>query len=182
MRTPAILRTAATGTTARCGDVLARARLMKTLRIGALALCGALAAASSFAQSPAAVASVDPLDLRLKHLELELRCLVCQNQTLADSDAPLAADLRREVRELALAGKSDDDIRAYLTARYGDFVLYDPPVQPNTWLLWFGPGLLLAAGALAWWRMGRPRADDTGERASTSDEADALRGRALLKE
>ena len=61
----------------------------------------------------------------------ELRCLVCQNQTLADSNAPLADDLRREVRELAVAGKSDDEIRAFLVARYGDFVLYEPPVQAH---------------------------------------------------
>ena len=92
----------------------------------------------------------DALDARLKSLEGELRCLVCQNQTLAESEAPLAADLRKEVRELAQAGKSDDDIRAYLVARYGDFVLYKPPVKPVTYLLWFGPFLLLAAGIAVW--------------------------------
>jgi cytochrome c-type biogenesis protein CcmH len=90
------------------------------------------------------------LDARLKALENELRCLVCQNQTLAESNAPLAEDLRKEVRELAVAGKSDDDIRAYLVARYGDFVLYKPPVKPTTYLLWFGPFALLAGGALVW--------------------------------
>jgi cytochrome c-type biogenesis protein CcmH len=90
------------------------------------------------------------LDLRLKSLETQLRCLVCQNQTLAESNAPLAEDLRKEVRELAVSGKSDDDIRAYLVARYGDFVLYKPPVKPETYLLWFGPFLLLAAGILVW--------------------------------
>ena len=74
----------------------------------------------------------DALDARLKSLESQLRCLVCQNQTLAESDAPLAADLRKEVRELAVSGKSDDDIRGYLVARYGDFVLYKPPVKPVT--------------------------------------------------
>ncbi|HTP98840.1 MAG TPA: cytochrome c-type biogenesis protein, partial [Casimicrobiaceae bacterium] len=77
------------------------------------------------------------LDMRLKKLEEELRCLVCQNQSLADSSAPLAADLRREVRELAVSGKSDAEIKQYLVARYGDFVLYDPPVKRITWLLWF---------------------------------------------
>jgi cytochrome c-type biogenesis protein CcmH len=90
------------------------------------------------------------LDARLKALENELRCLVCQNQTLAESNAPLAEDLRKEVRELAVAGKSNDDIRAYLVARYGDFVLYKPPVKPTTYLLWFGPFALLAGGALVW--------------------------------
>ena len=74
----------------------------------------------------------DALDRRLKLLENELRCLVCQNQTLAESSAPLAEDLRKEVRDLAVAGKSDDEIRAYLVARYGDFVLYKPPVKSTT--------------------------------------------------
>ena len=86
-------------------------------------------------------------DQRLKNLETELRCLVCQNQTLADSSAGLADDLRKEVRTLAEQGKSDDEIKQFLTTRYGDFVLYNPPVKPITWLLWFGPFMLLAAGA-----------------------------------
>ena len=98
------------------------------------------------------------LDARLKYLETQLRCLVCQNQTLAESNAPLAEDLRKEVRELALAGKSDDEIRAYLVARYGDFVLYNPPVKPTTYLLWFGPFLLLAGGAIVWLAVLRRRA------------------------
>ena len=72
---------------------------------------------------------------RFHALAEELRCLVCQNQTLADSDAALAADLRREVEELMLAGRSDDEIKAHLVQRYGDFVLYRPPLQQNTWLL-----------------------------------------------
>ena len=100
-----------------------------------------------------ALAQVAPdlaFEQRLKRLESDLRCLVCQNQTLADSSAPLAEDLRREVRSLAVAGKSDDEIRAFLVARYGDFVLYRPPVKGTTWLLWFGPFALLALGALVW--------------------------------
>jgi cytochrome c-type biogenesis protein CcmH len=84
---------------------------------------------------------------RLKTLETELRCLVCQNQTLADSNAGLAEDLRKEVRTLAQQGKSDDEIKDFLTTRYGDFVLYNPRVKAITWLLWFGPFVLLAAGA-----------------------------------
>ncbi|MEP7062924.1 MAG: cytochrome c-type biogenesis protein [Betaproteobacteria bacterium] len=143
------------------------------------AILGALVAATAVAQmSPA-----PNLDTRLKHLELELRCLVCQNQTLADSNAPLAEDLRREVRELAVAGRSDNEIRAFLTARYGDFVLYDPPVQRNTWLLWFGPFVLLAGGALMWWRIGRTSADElVAPDATPTDERDAAaRGQALLK-
>ena len=98
------------------------------------------------------------LDARLKTLENELRCLVCQNQTLAESNAPLAEDLRKEVRSLAVAGKSDDDIRAYLVARYGDFVLYNPPVKPTTYALWLGPFLLLAGGVVIWLRILRRRA------------------------
>ena len=90
------------------------------------------------------------LDARLKKLEEELRCLVCQNQTLADSNAPLADDLRREVRELAVSGKSNDEIKQYLVARYGDFVLYKPPVKTTTWLLWFGPFALLIGGGVIW--------------------------------
>ena len=103
-------------------------------------------------------AAEDPLELRLKKLETQLRCLVCQNQTLADSNADLAADLRREVRQLALAGKTDDEIRAYLVARYGDFVLYVPPLKPTTWLLWLGPFTLLAGGGVLWWLVLRRRA------------------------
>jgi cytochrome c-type biogenesis protein CcmH len=108
---------------------------------------------SAAGQAPADVA----LETRLKTLENELRCLVCQNQTLAESNAPLAEDLRTEVRELAVAGKSDDDIRAYLVARYGDFVLYKPPMQPNTALLWFGPLALLVTGGAVWWVLIRRR-------------------------
>jgi cytochrome c-type biogenesis protein CcmH len=92
-------------------------------------------------------ASADPaLEKRLTNLASELRCLVCQNQSLADSHADLAVDLRNQVREQMKAGKSDDEIRDWLTARYGDFVLYRPPLKPRTVLLWLGPFLLLAAG------------------------------------
>jgi len=103
------------------------------------------------------------LDARLKKLETELRCLVCQNQTLADSDASLAGDLRREVRALAEAGKTDDEIKTYLVARYGDFILYNPPVKTLTWLLWFGPALLLAGGGVAWYAIVRRRRDGDDE-------------------
>ena len=85
---------------------------------------------------------------RIRQLEEKLRCLVCQNQTLADSNAELAGDLRREVREQVKAGRSDEQIVDYLVRRYGDFVLYDPPFKAITWLLWIGPFVLLAAAAL----------------------------------
>ncbi|MCW5622516.1 MAG: cytochrome c-type biogenesis protein CcmH [Burkholderiales bacterium] len=91
-------------------------------------------------------AAGDPLvEQRLKALSHELRCLVCQNQSLADSNADLAVDLRNQVREQIVAGKSDAEIRAWLTARYGDFVLYRPPLKATTVLLWAGPVLLLIA-------------------------------------
>ena len=88
------------------------------------------------------------LELRLKKLETELRCLVCQNQTLAESPAGLAGDLRREIRLLADSGKNDEEIKRHLKERYGDFVLYKPPVESKTWLLWFGPFVLLCGGAV----------------------------------
>lgn len=95
-----------------------------------------------------------PLDAagreRLKVLSEELRCLVCQNQTLADSNAELAIDLRNQVHEMLAAGKSNAEIKRYMVERYGDFVLYRPPVQGNTAVLWGGPFALLAAGGLIW--------------------------------
>ena len=95
----------------------------------------------------------DPaIEARMKHLTKELRCLVCQNETLADSQAPLAEDLRREIREQIKAGKSDPEILAYATQRYGDFVLYNPPVKATTYLLWFGPFVLLIGGTALLYR------------------------------
>jgi cytochrome c-type biogenesis protein CcmH len=87
------------------------------------------------------------VEARLKTLAVELRCLVCQNQTLADSHAPLAEDLRREVREMIAKDMSDKEIIDFLVQRYGDFVLYRPPWKASTTLLWLGPFLMLIAGA-----------------------------------
>ena len=84
---------------------------------------------------------------RFDKLTKELRCLVCQNQNLADSDAQLAHDLRAEVHELLLSGRTDDQIKQFLVDRYGDFVLYRPPMQQNTYLLWIAPLILLLIGA-----------------------------------
>lgn len=86
---------------------------------------------------------------RFRSLTAELRCVMCQNQSLADSTAPIAHDLRLEVLRLMREGKSDAQIKQYLVARYTDFVLYKPEVNPMTWLLWFGPGLLILAGGIA---------------------------------
>jgi len=96
----------------------------------------------------AAPLAEDPVvEQRLIVIAEELRCLVCQNESLAGSRADLAMDLRREVRTLIKSGKSDAEIKKYLVDRYGDFILYSPPVKPTTWLLWFGPlALLLLAG------------------------------------
>ena len=86
---------------------------------------------------------------RFRALAEQLRCVMCQNQSLADSNALIAQDLRREVLGLMRAGKSDEEIKQFLVARYTEFVLYQPRVGPSTWLLWFGPGLLLAIGIAA---------------------------------
>ena len=116
----------------------------------------------------------DPVtEARLKSLSLELRCLVCQNQTIADSSADLAVDLRRIVRDQIVQGKSDSDIKAYLVSRYGDFVLYKPPLQGNTAVLWGGPFALLLIGAGSWWLIGRRRAASGNTVISKDDEAAA---------
>jgi cytochrome c-type biogenesis protein CcmH len=91
--------------------------------------------------------SSENTEQRIRQLEEKLRCLVCQNQSLADSNAELAGDLRKQVRDQVAAGRSDDEIVSYLVQRYGDFVLYEPPFKATTALLWIGPFLLLAAAA-----------------------------------
>ncbi len=97
----------------------------------------------------AAPASDDPvLEARVMRIAAELRCLVCQNQTIADSHADLAQDLRNQVRDMLRAGKSEAEILAFMTDRYGDFVLYRPPVKSTTTLLWYGPALLLVGGVI----------------------------------
>lgn len=97
------------------------------------------------------------LDARARALASQLRCLVCQNESIADSQAPLAADLREQIRQQLHEGRSDDEIRRYMTDRYGDFVLYEPPLSGRTWLLWFGPALMLVVGGVALARVLRAR-------------------------
>jgi cytochrome c-type biogenesis protein CcmH len=97
------------------------------------------------------------LERRAQALEKELRCLVCQNQTLAESNAPLALDLRNQVREQLAHGKSDREVIDWLVARYGDFVLYRPPLKSNTVLLWAGPFIFLIGGFYALFRLLRRR-------------------------
>jgi cytochrome c-type biogenesis protein CcmH len=113
---------------------------------------------------------------RFRHLASELRCLVCQNQTLEDSNAPLAQDLREEVARLMAGGRDDRQIKAYLVDRYGEFVLYRPSVSTRTALLWFGPFLLLIAGAVAWWRLGRRRAQPPQSARDALQRVDDLLG------
>jgi cytochrome c-type biogenesis protein CcmH len=123
----------------------------------------------------------DPaIEDRMKRLTKELRCLVCQNETLADSQAPLAEDLRREIREQIKAGKSDQEILAYATQRYGDFVLYNPPVKAATYLLWFGPFVLLVGGTLFLYRYVKRRRELIQVKPLTVEER--RRAEKLLKE
>ena len=129
--------------------------------------CMAFTLANGVAQSTAD----DPaMEARLRNLSQELRCLVCQNETLADSRADLADDLRREIREQMKAGKSDQEIIAFLTQRYGDFVLYRPRVRPVTYLLWFGPFVLLVGGMLVLYRYVKQRRDSISEKPLTAAE------------
>jgi cytochrome c-type biogenesis protein CcmH len=115
----------------------------------ALALFAWLPSALAQAPQPPLLPSPDPaFEQRIKTLETELRCLVCQNQTIAESPAGLADDLRREIRGLAELGKTDAEIKQFLQTRYGDFILYKPPVKESTWLLWGGPFALFAVGGV----------------------------------
>ena len=117
------------------------------------------------------VPSDDPLiEQRLANLSKELRCLQCQNQTLADSPAGLAADLRKEIRVQMKAGKSDQEIIAFLTQRYGDFILYRPRVTYTTYLLWFGPFVLLLGGLWILFSYIKRRRDSLLEMPLTADE------------
>ena len=124
--------------------------MMRRLLIAALAVC-LLVPGGFAATSPDEVLDDPVLEQRARALAKELRCLVCQNQSIDDSDADLARDLRQIVRERLIAGDSDAEIIAFVTDRYGDFVLLRPPVKPATWGLWFGPLIvfLIAAAGLA---------------------------------
>lgn len=142
-----------------------------------LALAGPVAAEAPKEAAPNA--ENPEIEQRMVRLAEDLRCLVCQNESLAGSKAELAEDLRREIRDQMKAGKSDPEVIDYLTQRYGDFVLYRPPFKPVTWLLWLGPVLFLAAGAAAWYLALRRR------RAAATEPPDAQKLAAaaqLLKE
>ncbi|MGC4090870.1 MAG: cytochrome c-type biogenesis protein CcmH [Polyangiaceae bacterium] len=145
----------------------------------ALALCLNL----SLQAKEAADLAADPVaEKRLMDISAELRCLVCQNQTIADSHADLALDLRREIRSMIQQGKSDKEILDFMVARYGDFVLYRPPVQNNTALLWFGPLLILAVGLGALLRYLRRRSQAVAAAPAGLSEDERRRAEALLRE
>jgi cytochrome c-type biogenesis protein CcmH len=143
---------------------------------GALCFCAVLGLAlpAPAAAREAAPATADPaLEARVMRVASELRCLVCQNETIAGSHAELAVDLRNQVREMLRQGQTEQQVFDYMTARYGDFVLYRPPVKSTTLLLWYGPPLMLAAGLLALWLLLRRRgrlSDDRFEPEETPEE------------
>jgi cytochrome c-type biogenesis protein CcmH len=151
------------------------------MRRGVLLLLAALIAAGPLYAKQAVPALNDPVaEKRAVALEQQLRCLVCQNETIAASQADLASDLRKEIREQIKAGRTDDQIKQYLVARYGDFVLYDPPFKATTVLLWAGPFALLLVGILTLFIYVRRRRGLV-EQSALSDEQHA-RAQALLRE
>jgi len=134
-------------------------------------------AGTVMAQQARPMAEDPVLEERVINLSRELRCLVCQNETLADSRADLAVDLRNEIREQMKAGKTDQEIIAFLTARYGDFVLYRPPVKATTYFLWFGPFVLLLGGLFLLFHYLKKRRQLITEKPLSADqrrEAEAL--------
>ena len=114
-------------------------------RILLIAVC-VFSLGNAFAKDAAPLADDPITEQRLISISEEMRCLVCQNESLAGSRSDLANDLRREIRVLIKEGKSDDQIRSFMVERYGDFILYRPPVKPLTWLLWIGPFVILGLG------------------------------------
>ena len=151
-----------------------RTTLRRPLLSALLCLMLAFCATAAFAQvsgdnSPPQFTDVAE-ERRFHALVSELRCVMCQNQSLADSNAQIAIDLRREVLTLMRAGKNDAEVKDYLVARYGDFVLYRPQVESTTWLLWFGPALLLLAGGFIVARIVRKRSAQPAANAADDDQ------------
>ena len=155
------------------------AKLVAIVAVGML-LNASPALASSATE--AALAADPVAEKRLTKLSEELRCLVCQNQNIADSNAELAQDLRREIRGMIKEGKSDKEIIDFMVARYGDFVLYRPPVQGNTLLLWLGPIALLIFGLATLVAYQRRRAERVAAEDKPLSADEAGRAEALLKE
>jgi cytochrome c-type biogenesis protein CcmH len=131
---------------------------LKKILAGVFALAVMVAAPAAYAVQPDEIMSDPAKELRARDLSRELRCMVCQNQSIDDSEAPLARDLRLLVRERIAAGDSDAQVLDFLVARYGEFVLLKPRLSPHTWLLWLVPPLALVGGGLALWTHNRRRA------------------------
>ena len=148
-------------------------------RLAALLLL-AMAFTLDWAKEAVPLAEDPVVEQRLVAISEEMRCLVCQNESLAGSRADLAIDLRRELREQIRQGKSDDEIREFMVSRYGDFVLYRPPVKPTTWLLWAGPFLLMITAVIVLLVYLRRRNRAVGETHLTEEEARRID--ALLQE
>ncbi|MDO9244083.1 MAG: cytochrome c-type biogenesis protein CcmH [Rhodocyclaceae bacterium] len=145
-----------------------------------LAMACALLLANAVLAKEAAPLAEDPVvEQRLIQISTELRCLVCQNESLAGSQAELAQDLRREVRDLIKQGNSDQQVKDFLVSRYGDFVLYRPQLKPSTWLLWGGPFVLLIVGLAVLVSYLRRRSRLIGE--TPLSEAEKQRAEVLLK-
>lgn len=135
---------------------------------------------TAFAREAAPLAEDEAVEARLIGISEEMRCLVCQNESLAGSHAELAEDLRREIRGLIKQGKTDQEVMEFMVSRYGDFVRYRPPVNPVTWLLWFGPFLLLVAGIVVLVAYLRRRGKEVKE--TPLSEAERQRAAALLND
>lgn len=149
-------------------------KIIYALMLALLACGGAMAKeATQLAEDPV-------VEQRLIVISEEMRCLVCQNESLAGSRSDLANDLRRELRTLIKQGKTDAEIREFMVSRYGDFVLYRPPVKPSTWLLWAGPFGLMILGVVALFVYLRRRSTDVGTEVLTEDER--KRAEAMLQE
>jgi len=137
-----------------------------TSRLTSALACAALLLGSGAGGAARAADAVDvfgelenpALQARYEHITQDLRCLVCQNESIADSNVELAADLRRQVREMLIAGASNDAIFQFMTDRYGEFVRFNPPLTPKTWLIWGAPFIMVAVGAIVVVRVARQRA------------------------
>ena len=145
-----------------------------------LALLCCLLPVAGWAKEAQPVADDPELEKRVMALSEDLRCLVCQNETIAASHAPLAVDLRGQIREQMRAGKSDQEILAFMTERYGDFVLFRPPVKATTYLLWFGPFALLGAGLVVQYFYLKKRRELAAREQQPLSDAERKRVEALL--
>jgi len=149
------------------------------MKLSALLICCTLIfSGAAMAKEAAPMAADVAIEKRMVAISEELRCLVCQNESLSGSHAELAQDLRREIRKMIGEGKTDQEILDFMVARYGDFVRYRPPVKPTTWLLWGGPFVLLAGGIGALIAFLRRRAKE--EAAPVLSEEERRRAAALL--